>query len=95
MYSKDVYLQKKQNHECTECGQIDGRTLSGKILCEACATRKIATEKYRNNMRKRLHLCVSCGKQDESTLAGKCRCVQCMANNRMYFKRWHERKKAS
>ena len=94
MYDKAEYEQMKLNHECYECGKKDARTLSGKILCQSCADRKIRTQAYRNRIRKHQHKCISCGKQDANTLAGHIRCSVCAEKNRINFQRWKERKKA-
>lgn len=94
MYKNKRYEVRKQLKQCFECGTVDARTESGKILCQACAERKARTQIYRNDVRKKKHLCVSCGKQDAWTLAGHVRCASCAAKNRMYCKRWNSRKVA-
>ena len=87
MTKVELYWQRKNAHQCTQCGGTDERTLEGKILCSECWRVKQSYSDYRGMHRR----CKRCGKQDAFTLNGRSCCADCAEykraiNNECYSK---------
>lgn len=73
-YVKALYKSRVDEHKCVLCGQQDETTLSGKVMCSACAERRNAAARARRERMKHEGRCTVCGKPAASgTLCDECR----------------------
>ena len=89
----ELYIRRKADHKCVQCGNGDDRTERGLVLCEVCWNAAQSNLRLRRASMKKRNMCVGCGQKDENTLVGKAYCKACIARQVACNRKRRERRR--